>query len=185
MQNKVNLELKYFCNDFSPIRKILKELNAKKVGTFFQKDYFFNLPQSDIKIHPRLKLRIQKGKQTIIYYKRRAFQENKSNQAKVSLLSVKDKKLLPYLKKVLGIKATVYKKRELWKKGNTIFNLDNILTVGKIFEIETTKNSKESEKEFNFYKQKFLPYLDKIIKDSNLDLILKKSIKSHSNNLDH
>lgn len=174
MQNKVNLELKYFCNDFAPIRQILKEIGAKKAGVFAQKDYFFNLPSKNEKISRRLKLRIQNNKHTLVYYKRSDFTEGKSTPSDVMLFNVKDKKLLSFLQKILGTKAIVSKKRELWKKENTVFNLDQVEGVGKIFEMELTVegNEQDAETEFNSYKEKFLPLLDKVVRGSNVDLVL-------------
>lgn len=126
MKNKVNLELKYFCKDFIPIRKILKNIGAKKIGIFNQKDYFFNLPFTESNIQPRFKLRIQNREQTLVYYKRPNFSQNKITSADVALLDVKDKNLLAVLQKTLGVKAIVIKKRELWRKDNCIFNLDTV-----------------------------------------------------------
>lgn len=182
MQNKFNLELKYFCSDFEPIRRVLKEIGAKKVGTSSQKDYFFNLPISKDKIKPRLKLRIERDKQTLIFYKRPDFTQGKSTPSDVTLFPVKDSKLLQLLKKFLGTKAVVIKKRELWKKNNTVFNLDQVKGVGKIFEIELTAKDQieQEEKELDFYRAKLLPYLEQIVTGSNVDLVLnKKTLDNH------
>jgi len=174
MQNKLNLELKYFCKDFSQIRKVLLKIGAKKIGVTKQKDYFFNIP--DEQNHARLKLRVENQKQMLVYYERQEFVQNKANPSKVTLFQVKDKKLLNFLKEVLGIKAIVKKKREVWVKQNTIFNLDDVESIGKIFEIETTTttvNQKKDEAVFNIYIKKFKPFLSEIVRGSNLDLALR------------
>lgn len=174
MQNKLNLELKCFCKDFSKIRKVLLEIKAKKVVVKVQKDYFFNLPPK--KTNPRLKLRAEQKTRTLVYYERPDFKENKANLAKVFLFPVKDKKLLRFLTEALGIKAVVVKKRELWKKDNVVFNLDDVQGVGRIFEIEVASsegNKDKDQKVFNNYQKKFRPYLAKLIKGSNLDLLSK------------
>ena len=65
MVTKTNLELKYFCNDFGPIRKILSELGAIKVGVKKQVDYFYILPTAE-KLPPvRLKLRTEGKKKNL------------------------------------------------------------------------------------------------------------------------
>lgn len=175
MQTKTNLELKYFCNDFGPIRKILRKLGASKVGIKKQVDYFYNLPPSE-SLHNRLKLRTEGREKTLIYYQRPDFSGEKATSANVSLLEVKDKNLLRFLQKILGVKAIVVKQRELWKKENTIFNLDTVKDIGKIFEIEVTVNNVTKDKgTFNYYKNKFLPYLGKIVRGSNLDLAHSES----------
>ncbi len=174
MQNKLNLELKYFCPDFLPIRQVLLEIGAKKYRTTRQKDYFFNLP--NFKQNARLKLRIENQKQTLIYYGREDFKEDKANPAKIILYPIKDNKFLMFLSNTLGVRAIVVKKREQWKKGNAVFNLDTVEKVGKIFEIEVTtdqKNLKKDEDTFNNYKEKVLAYLSKVVKGSNLDLVSK------------
>lgn len=174
MQNKLNLELKYFCLDFLPIRRVLSEIGAKKHKTAKQTDYFFNLPTN--KLNPRLKLRIEGKNQILVYYERPDFEANKANPAKVILYSTKDKKILTFLSSVLGVKTIVVKKREQWKKDNTVFNLDDVQGVGKIFEIEVTtseENKDKAQKVFNNYQKKFIPHLSKIIKGSNLDLVTR------------
>ncbi|MBZ1348334.1 MAG: CYTH domain-containing protein [Candidatus Nealsonbacteria bacterium] len=173
---KINLELKHYCKDFVSIRETLQKNGATNLGVVFQKDYFFNLPQNDYLIEPRLKLRTENGKQTLVFYRRGDFKKNSSNPANVYLYEVKDNELLSFLSEVLGIKAIVEKNRERWRKDNITFNLDDVNSVGKIFEIEiqTTLESKEKdEKMFVQYRNKFLKYLGDIVKGSNVDLVKK------------
>ncbi len=172
MQSKTNLELKHFCEDFVPLRKILKELGAQRQEVKKQKDYFFNLPKRS-GVPARLKIRLENSTQTAVYYTRPAFGDKKGTVAEVKLYSIKDKDLLPYLEQVLGVFSVVEKTRELWKKGNTVFNLDTVKGVGNVFEIELQKIGKltaEDEKTFAEYKKQLLPYLGKVIKGSNADL---------------
>lgn len=180
MKSKVNLELKYFCKDFVPVRTVLKEIGAKKIIIKKQKDYFFNLPhnkKSDIPA--RFKLRIENGKQTLIYYRRPDFSSTSSTPADIVLFPVKNSKLLSFLIKALGVRVVVEKTRELWKKGNTVFHLDIVKDIGNIFEIEVQASSKtmsEDRLKFTEYRKKLLPYLEKIIKGSNEDLVLIRKI---------
>lgn len=176
MISRVNLELKYFCHDFRSIRKILEEMGAKKLGFKKQKDYFFFMPS--IRENVRMKFRNEGKNQEIVYYERPDFEANKNISADVLVYIVKDKRLFNFLKRALGVKGIVEKRRETWKKGNTIFNLDRVKNVGNIFEIElqkpkTQSTTKQDIKIFDLYKQKFLPYLGKIIKTSNLEVVLK------------
>ena len=175
--SKINLELKHFCSDFNKIRNILKKLGAKKEAIKNQKDYFFNVPVAKSKIHPRLKLRIERGKQTLIYYDRPDFNESKNTASSVALHEVIDKELLPFLRGLLGIRAIVEKRREVWRKANTVFHLDTVKGVGKIFEIELRKKGKISKNDkflFESYRGKLLPLLGPVIKRSNVDLIENK-----------
>ena len=171
--NKTNLELKHFCPNFNKIRFLLKELGAKKEITKTQTDYFFDT----VNLKARLKLRVEGKKQLLVYYERPDFAEGKSATAKIKLYEVKDHKLLPFLQETLGAKVVVRKTRELWRKANTVFHLDKVEGVGSVFEIELQKNGKITEadkKQFKLYQDKLLPFLGKVIKGSNADLVSKK-----------
>ncbi len=170
---KTNLELKHLCVDFGKIRRVLKDLGAKREIVKNQKDFFFELPKSKTG-NPRLKLRIENKKETLIFYDRPDFKKGKETAAKIRLYEVKDKELLPFLKDSLGVKAIVEKKREVWRKDNTVFHLDDVKGVGKIFEVELQKFGKVNQKDigiFKKYQKELLPYLGKVVKGSNVDLI--------------
>ena len=176
MKQKINLELKYRCSNFVYIRKVLKEIGAKKIIVKQQKDYFFNLPLDNKKIPARLKLRVENGKQTLVYYRRPDFSKTSDTPADVTILAVKDPKLLNFLSKALGLKVVVEKRRELWRKENTVFNLDRVKNIGNIFEVEvwtTPRTIKADKKKFADYRKKLLPYLNKIVSGSNENLISK------------
>ncbi len=177
MRSIINLELKYFCKDFAVVRRILKEIGAQKIIIKKQKDYFFNLPKNrDSKIPSRLKLRVESKKQTLIFYQRAKFSAATNTPSDIILLPVQDPKLLLFLSKALGVHTIVEKTRELWKKDNAVFHLDRVKNIGNIFEIETWSSQKTASMDsFKFaeYRKKFLPHLDKIIRGSNEELILK------------
>lgn len=128
----------------------------------------------------KLKLRIENKQQTLVYYERSDFQKIEDITSDVKLYNVNDKQLLPFLKKSLGVKAIVEKKREIWRKGNVVFHLDVVKNVGNILEIELRKRDKITRKDkdmLKLYQTKLLPYLGKIIKKSNVDLVLTKQNK--------
>jgi predicted adenylyl cyclase CyaB len=172
--NKTNLELKHHCSDFKNIRNVLKQLGAKKKIVKNQKDYFFNLPEDKGKVPPRLKLRIENSAQELIYYRRPDFVKGKETGSDIKLYTVKDNKLLPFLIKTLGVRAIVEKKREVWRKDNTVFHIDNVKGVGGVFEIELQKKGRITRSDraiFKSYQDKLAPYLGKVIKGSNVDLV--------------
>lgn len=174
--NKINLELKHYCSDFNKVRQVLKQIGAKKEIVKKQKDYFFELPKKKDASSPRLKLRIEGKKQTLVYYERPDFSKAKSTTSDVKLYDVKDRELLLFLDKALGIKAVVDKTREVWRKANTVFHIDNVKGVGGIFEIELQKRGKvtaKDEAQFKSYQSVLLPYLGEVIKGSNVDLVSK------------
>lgn len=152
----------------------MKELGAKKEVTKNQTDYFFNIPNKEA----RMKLRIEGKKQLLVYYERPNFAKAKSTMCKVKLYNIKDLKLLNLLAETLGVKAVVKKRREVWRKANTVFHIDNVERVGGIFEIELQKRGKitpSDQKLFKNYQNKLLPCLGKVIKGSNVDLVSSKS----------
>lgn len=174
--NKTNLELKHYCDDFVKIRKTLKEIGATKEKITKQKDYFFNLPKKKLG-NPRLKLRMEEGKNMLIFYDRPDFIVGKQTTAKIKIYETTSSELLPVIFEALGVSAVVEKIREVWRKENTVFHLDTVKNVGKIFEIELQKKGTitESDKKiFKKYQSELLPHLGKGIMGSNVDLVRKK-----------
>ena len=172
--NKTNIELKHYCSNFTAIRKALKEIGAKKESIKEQTDYYFELPNDKA----RLKLRVEGKRQQLVYYERPDFSKNKGTVAKIKLYDVRDRQLLPFLCFALGVKVIVKKKREIWRRSNTVFHLDNVKDAGFIFEIELQKKGKitpADKKQFKIYSGKVMPYLGKVIKGSNADLVILAS----------
>jgi len=172
--SKVNLELKYYCTDFSQMQKVLRGLGAQKVGKKKQKDYFFPLSLEKEKRGARLKLRIENSTQMLIYYERPNFQKKKAVASLVEIYHVNDSNLLGFLGKIFETGVIVEKTREVWRKNNTVFHLDTIKGVGKIFEVEFQKRGRITSKDqaiMKKYREKLLPYLGGIIKGSNRDLV--------------
>ena len=173
---KTNIELKHYCSDFKQVRSVLRKIGARKEVVKNQKDYFFELPKHANASSPRLKLRIEGPTKTLIYYERPNFVASKNAVATVKMYPVQDDQLLPFLKSSLGVKAIVQKKREVWRKENTVFHLDTVKDIGGIFEIELHKSGSITSKDketFRSYQQELLPYLGKVIKGSNVDLVPK------------
>ncbi len=175
--NKINLELKHYCSDFRPVRKALKELGAHKEIVKNQKDYFFMLPTERLNRAGRLKLRIEGTLKTLIYYERPDFVKAQDTASVVKLYTLENASLLPLLEQALGVHAIVEKKREVWRKENTVFHLDTVKGVGKIFEIELQKKGTITRKDrqlFKAYQKRILPLLDDVIRGSNVDLVSSK-----------
>ncbi|MCK5021752.1 MAG: hypothetical protein KAR54_00685 [Candidatus Pacebacteria bacterium] len=63
----------------------------------------------------------------------------------------------------------------MWRKQNTVFHLDTVKDVGMIFEVELQKEGEITKKDreiFSSYQNILTPALGKVIKGSNIDLIL-------------
>ena len=174
--NKTNLELKHYCANFKKIREILKEIGAKKEIVKNQKDYFFNLSKKSDS-PGRLKLRLENNTKTLVYYERPDFVKSKNTISKVTLYNVADNQLLHFLIETFGIQAIVEKKREVWRKDNAVFHLDTVKNVGDIFEVELQKIGVINNKDralFASYQKVLTPFLGKVIKGSNIDLVNHK-----------
>jgi len=176
MKQKQNLELKHYCNDFKGVRKTLKKLGAVKEVVKKQKDYFFDLSQKKKRQKARLKLRIENANMSLVYYERPDFIANKDTKADIALLEANNATLV-FLEKSLGVTGIVEKKREVWRKNNTVFHLDTVKGVGEIFEIELQKVgslTQSDKKLFSNYQKELKPFLGKVIKGSNIDLVLER-----------
>jgi len=174
-----NLELKHHCDDFSRLRKALVKLGAKKEIVKKQKDLFFNLPTEKKKQKGRMKLRIETERIFVIYYERPSFVADEYTVSDYVILEA-DETVLDFLTASLGVMAIVEKTREVWRKDNTVFHLDTVKGVGKIFEIELQKKGKlidSDRKLFAVYQELVSPFLGKVIKGSNVDLIVKSNLK--------
>lgn len=135
------VELKAKVDNLEPIRNKLKALKAKHVGTFQQTDTYFDVPKG------RLKLRqINNQRTQLIYYEREDTPEPK--RSKVFILEIPESKTFAaLLKKILKVKATVKKTREIYTHQRTQIHLDTVESLGCYVEFErkTPNTTKEIE----------------------------------------
>ena len=171
MQRKLNRELKAYCADFGPVREILRAQEADFVEVKEQIDYYYHLPAGDDSEGTRrLKLRLEKGAGTLIYYRER--QEAGARTSHVRMSSADDPGLKEVLESALGARAIVRKKRELWLKGNVIINLDTVEGVGQILEVEVQdEEGCDIDLQVDEYRNLLGPYLSGYISGSNEDLV--------------
>ncbi len=171
MQRKLNRELKAHCADFAPVREILAGHGAVFVEVKEQVDYYYNLPDGDdSQGNRRLKLRVEKGTGTLIYYRER--QEAGARTSQVRMSSADDPGLKDVLQAALGATATVRKRRELWRKDNVIFNLDTVEGVGQILEVEVQdEEGCDIDAQVDEYRSLLGPYFSGYITGSNEDLV--------------
>ncbi len=134
MEVRLNREIKAFCPDFTPVRQELQALGAEFVEVKEQTDFFYHLPPSTDGVPRRLKLRVEPGQTQVIYYYDR--QEGGARTSRFQLWQVADEQIQDVLNVALGVKVVVRKQRELWRKDNTVFNLDTVDGVGQVFEAE-------------------------------------------------
>lgn len=125
------IELKARVNAPDPVRRKIIDLRAHHIGTFKQIDVYFEVPKG------RLKLREVEGKNTteLVYYER----ENvaKPKRSNVFILEVQKPAVFKsLLEKVLKIRVTVEKLREIYRYQGTQIHLDTVEKLGVFVEFE-------------------------------------------------
>ena len=174
---RLNREIKAFCPDFRPIRKLLRSIGATRVGVKSQTDYFYHLPKpAGGRTSRRLKLRLQSGGSHFVYY----YDRNQSGTRSVEfqLFPLRDPKVKTLLEAALGVKAIVRKRREVWRRGNAKFHLDTVDSVGQVFEVElelAAARSRHLSQQLARYGALFGPYLGPEIIGSNEDLVAART----------
>jgi adenylate cyclase, class 2 len=166
----LNREIKAYCPDFEPIRRVLREVGATFAGQKEQVDYFFVLPDGEGNPRRRrLKLRTDDEGARLIYYYAREEPNSRNVNFQIAEVDAATKELL---EAALGVRAIVRKRREIWKLANTRFNLDEVDGVGTIFEAEVEgTEGDDSGKQLAGYRELFAPYLGAEIPGSNEDLV--------------
>ncbi|MBI2003874.1 class IV adenylate cyclase [Candidatus Pacearchaeota archaeon] len=156
------------------IRKILKENNAKFIGTDNQKDIYFKNETG------RLKLRRGNIENYLIYYKR----ENKRDLKKSKVILFDNQGRIDELekrtKKTHEILIEVNKEREIYFIENVKFHIDKVKNLGNFVEIEaiSLENLISEEKlreKCLYYKNLFKIPDNDLIKDSYSDMLLRKN----------
>ena len=170
MKQTLNRELKAFCADFRPIRRLLKEIGALRTGTKRQVDYFYRLPPSSGGGTQRLKLRVEGRKRYWVYYHDR--RRSGAGAVEFQLFPLKEPAVKELLDAALGIKTVVRKRREVWTLPGVIFNLDDVEQAGRIFEIEVAAHRGiDAEAECARLRALFAPHLGPTVGASNEDLV--------------
>lgn len=163
-----NVEIKRSCEDFLPVRRMLRQLGAREVVTKRQVDTYLRLPDGGEQRFRRLKVREEQRKVRLIGYQDSYEGGLRQVDYQVHDITRPAKDLLVGS---LGILAVVKKRRELWKLGTTRFHLDTVEGVGRIFEVEVAKTPGEDSDDVQRYLRLFEPYLGGPVEASNADLV--------------
>jgi adenylate cyclase class 2 len=125
------VELKAKVEDLDVVRGKLTSLGAQYIGTFRQIDVYFDVSEG------RLKLREVEDDSTaeLIYYQRENIAEPKRSD--VFILKVQEPAFLKtLLGRLLKIRATVEKVREVYRYQGTQIHLDRVKKLGTFLEFE-------------------------------------------------
>ena len=171
MSVHLNREIKAFCPDFVPVRRILRESGASFIETKRQLDCYYRLPDLESEAGTRrFKLRSENEKTELIYY--RDHHETGTRISEFQLWQMPNREVLEVLDAVLGVRVVVRKKRELWHLDNIKFNLDCVEGVGQIFELEAQQaDGHDIVGQVEEYRSRLSPYLGAYITCSNENLV--------------
>ena len=169
----LNVEIKARCNQPGKVRAFLEREGALLKGTDLQTDTYFNVANG------RLKLREGNIENNLIFYER-------NNQAgpkdsKFHLVHIPDAAALKEMLAISnGIKAIIFKKREIWYIGNVKFHIDEVEGLGSFVEIEAGNLLADLPKEklqeqCNFYLKTFDINPEDLVEISYSDMMLAKT----------
>lgn len=135
------VELKAKVGSLEPIRNKLKSLNAEPKESIHQTDTYFYVPKGRLKLRQINNQRVQ-----LIYYERE--DTPKPKRSKVFVMELPESKAATaLLKRILKVKATVKKRREIyWYKGTRI-HLDTVDSLGCYVEFERETSNRKGEAE--------------------------------------
>ena len=181
----IEVEVKAKINDFDSVKKVLKEINAKKSHVEHQEDSYFNSPIKDFaKTDEALRIReveIDKNSKTFITYKGPKIDVKSKTREEIEL-EIEDPKKISRIFEHLGFKKTakVIKNRTIYNLDQYIISLDEVEGLGPYMEIETDLEDgedykKELEKIFHIFKK--LKIEEGFERTSYLELLENKKIK--------
>lgn len=162
----LNLELKIQLQSHLALKKILLEVGAENRGILNQKDVYYSVKRG------LLKLRIENGYESLIFYNRNEVTENRWSDFEV--LKFTGEGAEKFFNNLFDVEAVVEKKRELFYYDDTRIHLDSVKLLGKFLELETLVINGKRDAKKRFEKIKNLLKLDesKQIRKSYKDLLI-------------
>jgi len=168
----INYEFKARCNT-EQLESMLQKLNPLFVGTDYQLDTYFNVPNG------RLKLREGSIENALIHYHRTNTKEAKQSNV-ILYQHQREEKLKQILSKALGVMIVVEKIRKIYFIDNVKFHFDEVNGLGSYIEVEAidkdgTIGIEKLKHQVDYYIQLFGVAKDQLIAESYSDLLVKKS----------
>jgi predicted adenylyl cyclase CyaB len=163
-----NLEIKVKLNSHNAVKEILRIKNIQLKEILNQKDIYYKVDRGI------LKLRIENGNQTLIFYDRN--EKSKKRWSDYYILDLSSVDANKYLKRFLDTTVVVKKKRELYIYKNTRIHLDFVQGLGYFLELETrvVNGLEDAEKRFNYLLNLLNLKSETEIRASYKDLLMAK-----------
>jgi predicted adenylyl cyclase CyaB len=163
-----NLEIKVKLNSHNAVKEILRIKKIQLKEILNQKDIYYKVDRGI------LKLRIENGNQTLIFYDRN--EKSKKRWSDYYLLDLSSVDANKYLKRFLDTTVVVKKKRELYIYKNTRIHLDFVQGLGYFLELETrvVNGLEDAEKRFNYLLNLLNLKSETEIRASYKDLLMAK-----------
>lgn len=139
-----NLEIKVELDTHKKIKKILLANKIQMADVLNQKDIYYKVKEG------LLKLRIENGKHTLIFYNRN--EKSKKRWSDYFLLDINSSDADKFFDKFLERIVEVKKIRELYWYENTRIHLDKVDKLGYFLELETRviNGLRDAEKRFDY-----------------------------------
>lgn len=164
----LNLELKQEVRSHDRIRARLKEIGAEFKTFLNQRDVYFVLKGS------LLKLRIMDQRSELIKYNRN--EDGGTRWSDYSVMEINDINAEEFLSKIFDVEVIVTKQRELWMYDNTRVHLDVVNSLGSFIELETLvlSGKEDAQKRFDNIMKLLDLSLENQLLTSYRDLLLNK-----------
>ncbi|MCJ7554954.1 MAG: class IV adenylate cyclase [Ignavibacteriaceae bacterium] len=163
-----NLEIKIKLDSLKDVRQKLKQHRIELKEVLIQKDVYYAVDKG------LLKLRIENGKSSLIYYLRN--EKSQKRWSDFKLVKLAEGNHEKFFIKFLNTENTVSKIRELYLYNDTRIHLDKVKGLGSFIELETivVNGLKDAEKRFAIMIKVLDLKTDNQIRASYRDLLLKK-----------
>ena len=162
----INLELKIMVESHQPLRRKLIDIGAESRGILNQKDVYYTVQEG------LLKLRIENGNESLIFYRRD--EKAESRWSDYDVIKFENGGGENFLKKIFSVETVVEKKRELYYHENTRIHFDEVKSLGNFVELETLVLKGKADAKLRFEKVRNILDLDisKQIRKSYRDLLI-------------
>ncbi len=172
--NKLEIEIKAFCEDIDAIRQKIEDAGGAYVGVLQENDDYYNHPCRDFsETDEALRIRIS-GDMAVVTYKGPKLSEKAKTRYEKEV-SIDDPAGFEVIIKKLGFKksGSVNKNREEYMVGEILVCLDTVDTLGTFVELELRREERE-EAEKEIFKLAEILGLSNFTRTSYLEMVLEK-----------